>query len=153
MSAATVEAEVAPDQEPTRRRWPVLVVLLVLVLGGVGAGGWWWLAAEGGEPEEHEDGDVIDLEPMTATVGENGLRHVRVAMSIVLVDGVGPDEVRPRTALLRDQLIRHVASTDADRIRTEDGSDALRRSLTEAAHEIWGEDIVRRVVLTELLVQ
>lgn len=153
MSAPTVEVEAPEAPASQRRRWPLLVVLVLVMLAGVGAGGWWWLAAEGGEPEEFEDGDVIDLEPMTATVGENGLRHVRVAMSIVLVDGVGPDEVRPRTALLRDELLQHVATTDADQIRTEEGSNALRRSLTDAAHDIWGEDTVRRVVLTELLVQ
>ena len=93
------------------------------------------------------------LEPLTATTGESTLRHVRVRMAIVLADGEPADVVDSRTAVLQDELLQKVSTMEADELRGEEGSNALRAHLTAAALEIWGDEVVRRVVLTELLVQ
>lgn len=154
MSAATVIEE-APLEEPPapRRRW-LWAVLVVLLVAGLGASGWFFLLHDPADADEElEDGAVVDLEPLTTTTGHSGLRHARVAMSIVLVDGVDPEEVRPKVSLLRDALLQHVSRMGPDEIRSEEGSEQLRESLTADAHDIWGEDLVRRVLLTELLVQ
>lgn len=151
MSAATIEAE-APIERSRRRRWPWLVGLLAVLLAGAG-GGWWWVQDEGTQADEVTDGEILDLEPITTTTGEQAADHVRIALSLVLADGVEPAEVSPRVSLLRDELLRHLAATDADAVRSERGSDQLRDALTRSAHEIWDERTVRRVLLTELLVQ
>ncbi|MFW6009833.1 MAG: flagellar basal body-associated FliL family protein [Actinomycetota bacterium] len=151
MSAETVEAQ-APAERSGRRRWPWLLVLLVVLLAGAG-GAWWWFQDDGQEADDVADGEVLDLEPLTTTTGEKGADHVRIALSIVLADGVDPEEVEPRVSLLRDELLRHIAATDSDQVRSERGSEQLREALTRDAHEIWDDQTVRRVLLNELLVQ
>ncbi|MFP4636076.1 MAG: flagellar basal body-associated protein FliL [Nitriliruptoraceae bacterium] len=151
MSAETVEAQ-APAERSGRRRWPWLLVLLGVLLAGAG-GAWWWFQDDGQEADDVADGEVLDLEPLTTTTGEKGADHVRIALSIVLADGVDPEEVEPRVSLLRDELLRHIAATDSDQVRSERGSEQLREALTRDANEIWDDQTVRRVLLNELLVQ
>lgn len=152
VTTAVTEAE--PDVPARGRRWILVVLVLVLLLGAAAT---WFLvlAPDAGAEEDEtlEDGEIVVLEPLTTTTGTSGLRHARVTMAVVLVDGVDPEVVAPRAALLQDALLREVATMDADRLRSPEGSDALRSSLSAQAREIWGSDIVQRVVLTEFLVQ
>lgn len=151
--SATETYQLAPDEgaeEPGKRRWP-LVLLVVMLLLAASAASWWWFVER--EAPEVTDGEVVVLEPLTTTTGNATLRHARISLGIVLTDRAEPGDVRPQVALLQDELLRLVAEMDGDQLRGPQGSAMLRGSLTETAHELWGEDVVRRVVLTELLVQ
>lgn len=146
------EAVIEPEGRPSRRRLLLILagVLLLAVLGG----GWWALGmANAAEKAPDVDGPIVPLEPLTTTVGEDGIHHARVAVAIVLTVEADPEEIEPRVPLLQDALLREVSATDADTIRSAEGSNRLRARLSEQARDIWGEEVVRRVVLTELLVQ
>jgi flagellar basal body-associated protein FliL len=147
MSDLPIEAE-APAR--TRRLLPIVGLAVVLAL----AGGWWLFGvADAAEDPTAIDGEIVDLEPMTTTVGERGIHHARVGLAIVLTEAADASQVGPRQALLQDALLREISSLDADTVRSAEGSDRLRARLSETAQEIWGPDVVRRVVLTELMVQ
>ncbi len=153
--SATVAAERAqPPPQPRRglaRR--VVPLTLVLVLAA-GAAAWFLLLAPEAEPDgPRAEGVIVTLEPLTTTLGEAGLQHARVALAVVLVEGADPALVEDRQALLKDALLQQVAHMGADELRGAPGSAALRTRLTDAALGIWGEEVVARVVLTELLVQ
>ena len=146
------EVEIEPTGGSRRRR--LLVVGLPLTLAVLLAAGWWAMGlADAAEEIPDVDGEIVPLEPLTTTVGEHGIHHARVGIAIVLTVEATAEDVTPRTALLKDALLRQVAGTDADTVRSAEGSDRLRAELSETAREIWGEEVVRRVVLTELLVQ
>ena len=146
------EVEIEPTGGSRRRR--LLVVGLPLTLAVLLAAGWWAMGlADAAEEIPDVDGEIVPLEPLTTTVGEHGIHHARVGIAIVLTVEATAEDVTPRTALLKDALLRQVAGTDADTVRSAEGSDRLRAALSETAREIWGEEVVRRVVLTELLVQ
>ncbi|MTV27335.1 flagellar basal body-associated FliL family protein [Nitriliruptoraceae bacterium ZYF776] len=132
-----------------------LVLILLVVLLVAGAAYWFLLkpAPEADADAEVPDGPIVALDPLTTTTGEASLRHARVAMSLVLVEGADPVAVTDRAPLLQDALLREVARMDGDELRSAEGSDALRAHLTEAAQGIWDEGEVKRVVLTELLIQ
>jgi flagellar basal body-associated protein FliL len=141
-----------PEAPPSRKRLLMIVGGLTLLL--MAAGGWWAFGyAAATEPPPDVDGEIVPLEPLTTTVGERGMNHARVALAVVLTEDAAPEVVEPRVALLQDALLRELAATDADRIRSAEGSNRLRKRLSAEAREIWGEEVVRRVVLTELLVQ
>ena len=146
------ELEVEPTGPSLVRRllvFGVPLTLLVLV-----AAGWWAIGlADAAEEPPDVDGEIVPLEPLTTTVGENGIHHARVGIAIVLTVDASAEDVTPRTALLKDSLLRQVAAMDANTVRSAEGSDQLRAELTATAREIWGDEVVRRVVLTELLVQ
>jgi flagellar basal body-associated protein FliL len=145
----------APEAEaPPREKRRILLVLVGATLLAMIAGGWWAFGhAAAGEPPPDVDGDIVALEPLTTTVGERGMNHARVSLAVVLTEDADESVVEPRVALLQDALLRALAATDADTLRGAAGSDQLREHLSAEARDIWGEDTVRRVVLTELLVQ
>lgn len=158
MSAPTMvpDSGIEPDEPPRGRRKLVVVLVLAIVLGGSGgAAGWWFFLRDvpPAEAEEPEDGEIIRLEPLTTTLGEATLRHARVAMAVVLVEGEDPVEAELKAPELQDALLREVATMDADELRSAEGSERLRQQLTTDARRIWGDEVVRRVLLTELLVQ
>ncbi len=147
-----VEDPELEDEEGGGRSRLVTVLAVLALLVSVGGGAWWFFLADH-EPEPPADGEVVVLPSLTATTGNATLRHARIAIGIVLVEGEETVVVDQKIPLLQDALLREIAQMDADELRSPDGSDQLRRQLTADAHEIWGEEVVRRVILTELLVQ
>lgn len=157
MSAAALalEDQEVPEDEGSkgpRRTLRVLLIILVVVLVGAVAA-WWFLLRTPPEAAPPQDGEVVVLEPLTTTLGESSLRHARVNLGVVLVEGQEPELVETKAAILQDALLREVARMDADQLRSSSGSEGLRQRLTEEAHGIWSEEVVRRVLITELLVQ
>lgn len=148
MSENTVE-------EATSSRGRLRWMLVGAVVVAVAAAAWWFLLGPASAEEviPDEDGEIVALEPMTTTVGKDGVAHARVAVAVVLTVPADPSVVEPREALLYDALLREVSALGASELRGSEGSEGLRQRLSAAAREIWGEDVVRRVVLTELLVQ
>lgn len=134
------------------RKGLFIAVVLVVLLGG-GAAAWWFLWDGAAADVEPRDGEVVILESLTTTLGESSLRHARVTLAIVLVEGEDADVLEPYAPMLQDALLREIAQLDADQLRSSEGSDELRRRLTAEAQGIWGEEVVRRVLLTELLIQ
>jgi flagellar protein FliL len=149
--------DVAELDVPTARRTLPLVLALVLVLLLGGGAAFWFLVLSGDEAQEAEvevvEGEIVTLEPLTTTLGEAGLRHARIGMAVVLAEGQDPLVVAPKEALLKDALLREVALLDADVLRSSEGSAMLREQLSAEARDILGEEVVVRVVLTELLIQ
>jgi len=144
---------VATEPETSSRRLLVLIGVVVLVV--VVVAGWWLFLRPAADEEEPPvvDGEIVALDPLTTTLGVDSPSHARVALAVVLAEGADPADVEARTPLLQDALLREVARMRADELRSAEGSDALRTRLTVDAKEIWGDEVVRRVVLTELLVQ
>ena len=152
MSTVTLE----PDLElepPKKKRWVLIVAVLLAVIAGGAAAAFFLL---GGDAEAEEakliEGEIVQLEPQTTTLGTGPATHARVAIAIVLAEGVSVEVVAPRAPLLKDALLRELATMDSETLRTVDGSDQLRQRLTADAREIWEEGEVVRIVLTELVV-
>lgn len=155
MTIATTEV-LEPPAEASRGGSKLRLALIgVSVVLATAAAVWFLVLAPDAEAADVplEEGEIVSLEPQTTTLGEARLHHARVALAVVLVEGVDPAIVTPKAALLQDALLRELATMDADGVRSSAGSDGLRDRLTEDARLIWDEDQVVRVVLTELLVQ
>lgn len=153
--ALALEEPLLPEgEEPEERRSILKLLLIILVIVAVAATATWWLVLRTpAEPPPPTDGEVVVLEPLTTTLGEANLRHARVNLAVVLHEGQDPEVVGTKAPILQDALLREVAQMDADQLRSSSGSEALRVRLSDEAREIWGEEVVRRVLLTELLVQ
>lgn len=155
MSSVTMVPDVDDEPEQARsgrRRLAVLLTLLVIVAVAAAAS-WWVLLRDDPAEQVQSDGAIMTLEPLTTTLGEATLRHARVSLAVVLVEGEDPEQAMELAPELQDALLREVAEMDADHLRSAAGSQQLREQLTTEARRIWGEDTVRRVLLTELLVQ
>lgn len=153
-----VEVELVDDAEEEgggRGRLLVIILVVLLVVGGGGGAAWWLLggSADADEPRELVEGEIVTLESLTTTTGEAQLRHARVGIALVLAEGERADQIASREPLLMDALLREVAGMEADELRSREGSERLRQRMTVEAQSIWGEEVVLRVVLVELLIQ
>jgi flagellar basal body-associated protein FliL len=152
VSTVTLE----PDLElepPAKKRWKLYLAVLLAVIAGGAAAAFFLLGGDGADEEvEVVEGEIVQLEPQTTTLGAGPAVHARVAIAVVLAEGVAVEVVAPRAPLLRDALLRELASMDSETLRTVEGSDLLRQRLTADAQEIWDEGEVVRIVLTELVV-
>ena len=155
VGALALEEPVLSDEEDAegdRKTLKVLLIILVVVAVAAAAT-WWFLLRTPAEPPPPQDGEVVVLEPLTTTLGESSLRHARVNLAVVLSEGEDVEVVGTKAPILQDALLREIAQMDADQLRSSSGSEALRVRLSEQAREIWGDEVVRRVLITELLVQ
>lgn len=154
MSTVTIDPLAEEEQRGGGRARILLVIgggLLVALLAAGSA--WWWFgdAAEAAEDEPLVEGEIVEFEPQTTTLG-GSTDHARVAMAVVLAERVDPEVIPPKAPLLRDALLRELAELDGATLRSAEGSARLRDELTDAARRIWDDDQVVRVVLTELVV-
>jgi flagellar protein FliL len=151
---STVTLEPDLEVEPPKKRLKLyLAILLAVIVGGAAAA--FFLLGGDAEAQEEPDvveGSIVQLEPQTTTLGAGPMEHARVAVAVVLAEGVAVEVVEPRAALLRDALLRELAAMDGESLRTVTGSDQLRDRLSAEAREIWEDGEVVRVVLTELVV-
>ncbi len=165
-----------PDPLPaaprsSRSRWLLVagaaVISVLLASNGVTL---WMLTAADSPPvaaptagsgsERHEpaddprpaEGEVVRLDPMTTTVGGPTVRHARLTMALVLVEGVDPQRIEGRVPLLQDALLLELSTMSGEQLHRTEGARALRERMTGHAHDIWDDEVVSRVVFTELVI-
>jgi len=115
----------------------------------------------GGEAEDEAavtttivaEGPVIEADQMTINLADDDPRYARIRFAVVLpLDGDGA-AVGERFPILKDAVLDVVnAYTTAD-MKEPDILDTLRSEFTAAAHEVWPDGEVIRVLITELLIQ
>ena len=144
-------------------RLALIVALTLLVGGGLLAAAWWWLsdgdALADEEPEEPEEGEIVELEAMTVGLADGG--HARVGIALVLAEGYDHDDISQQLPLLNDAALSRVAEFESEDLTSPEGMDQLRQRLAEDAADIYNgqegekdeEPVVLRVVFTELVVQ
>ena len=133
----------------------VLVAVVVLAVAGVAAK-MFLLPAPGANadvPVVPEEGPVVTIGEMTTSLAGDGGHYVRVDLAAVTNAAADPAALEERFPLMRDQALDVLMGFSADDLRTVAGADALRDALTERAQEVWEDEQVLRIVLTDLLVQ
>lgn len=143
------------DSEKGSRRTLVIVVVVVLVLAAVAAKALLFpgSAADAGPPATPVEGEVVTIGQMTTSLAGGGTHYARVELAAVANAAADAAGLEDRFPLMRDQALTVLMGFTADQLRTVEGADALRVALTERAQQVWEDDQVLRIVLTDLLVQ
>ncbi len=125
-------------------------------------------AAEAGPPpttiplSEEPEGAIVTAGTLTVNLADESPRYAKVGVALVLVEGADPLLVEGQLPLILDAVLSEVSAMSADELLSSSGFDTLRNSIGDAAVNIYNdvpEDgtpevrVVKRVVLTELLVQ
>lgn len=140
-----------------RKTLLIAAFVLVAVLAGVGGflltGG--SAEAEAAAPTEPpaEDGAVLDVAEMTANLAGPEVHYAKLSFAAVLIAGADEAAVAERFPLLRDAAITELSTFQVEHLRTTEGMEELRKRLTARAQAVYPDGEVRRVVLTELVVQ
>lgn len=99
------------------------------------------------------EGPVIEADQMTINLADEDPRYARLRFAVVLpLDGDGA-AVGERFPILKDAVLDVVNTYTTSDLRAPDILDTLRSEFTAAAHEVWPDGEVIRVLITELLVQ
>ena len=153
---ADTAAVPAPTASGAGGRVKLLVVALV-VLAGAGVGAKTFLlpapAADEGAPAVVEEGPVVTIGQMTTSLAGEGTHYARVDLAAVTNAAADPASLEERFPLMRDEALDVLMGFSAQDLRTVEGADRLRTALTARAQEVWEDEQVLRVVLTDLLVQ
>ena len=111
---------------------------------------------------EETDGLIVQAGTLTVNLAHETPRYAKVGVALVLVDGADPLAVEAKLPLMLDAVLSQVSGMLADDLLSSSGFDTLRTELGAAAVDIFNEvpedgtpevRVVKRVVLTELLVQ
>lgn len=134
---------------------PMLVVLAVLGAGFGGfaaAGGLSGEETTNGEVAEPEDGAVVEVGELTVSLTGSESHYARVGLAVVLDSEAVVEEVENRFALLKDAALLAIAERTPDDLRSREGLEDLRDSLSTIAGDIYPDGDVLRVVLVEAIV-
>jgi flagellar FliL protein len=147
------------DAEAPKKKGKVRLVVIGVVVVAIAAGAYLFLFGGSGGGEEPvaaepAEGPVVDGATMTVAVdGSDGPHFARVSFAVVLAEGADTAAVGNRIQLLQDRALTVITGYSADLLRTTEGLETLRTDLTAAAHELYPEGEVLRVILTEMIVQ
>jgi flagellar basal body-associated protein FliL len=152
-----MEAEAQIDAPAKSKKKLILIAVGVLVLGGAG---YMFLGGGGGEAEASVttttmpvEGPVLEADQMTINLADDDLRYARIKFAVVLPEGGDTAAVGERFPVLKDAVLQVVSGYAADQLLGPEALDRLREQFTTAAHGVWTEGEVLRVVITEILVQ
>jgi len=144
---------------------PKMIAIVVVVLGGAG---YYFMGGGGTEPvdasvttttiplDEEADGPILSAGTLTVNLAGEGTRFGRVSFSLVLVEGVDPLTIEPKLPLVLDAALTELAAFSASDLLGASGQEQLRTVLSDRAREILNDEderVVKRIVLTDLLVQ
>lgn len=154
---ATVPPPVAEEAPPKGRKKLrlVVVVLLVLLAGAAGLKMTVLSPSEAATEEEvvPEEGEIVAIGEMTTSLAGGGSHYVRVQLAAVLNATADATAAEGRFPLMRDRALGVLMAFTADELRTVEGAERLRTTLTREAQTVWEDEQVLRIVLTDLLVQ
>lgn len=156
---ATATAPTAPEAPAPRGRRRLLVIVLCGVAVLLGGGAAYVLTTGGAdaatteEPPPVEEGEIVEVGTLTTNLAGPTQQYARVGVALVLAAGADTSAVEADLALVKDAVISEISRHGAADLQGHEGVAALRTGLTEAVGDLFEEDTVVRVALTELLVQ
>jgi flagellar FliL protein len=133
-----------------------LVVPIVLLLGaGLAArslllGG---SAAEAGQKPKEQEGPIVTMDPLTVNLADAGFHYAQAGIGIVLTATANQKTVEERLPLFKDAAIRVIGAFESRELKTLKGQEELRKELTQAASQVYGDEAIYEVVLTQIIVQ
>jgi len=133
-----------------------LVVPVILLLGAGLAAKSLLLGSPAQKAEakpKKEEGVIVTMDPVTVNLADAGFHYARVGFGIVLTTTANSKQIEERLPLFKDEAIRTVGGFQSRVLKTVEGQDELRHRLTEVAFELYGEEQVVKVILTEIVVQ
>jgi flagellar basal body-associated protein FliL len=109
-----------------------------------------------GEDEEHEGtmGPVVEFESMVVNLREPSTdRYLKLTFEIEAASEEAVEHIEQRMPRFRDRVLMHLTALTLDDVRGSGNATVLRDHLLEMGREVFGRRNVRRIYMTEYLVQ
>jgi flagellar FliL protein len=164
--------EVAPPKKKGKGMLIIIAVVVVVALA-VGGGAYFFLKKSGGgsageaghgktegskeggkEGGKAGEGAMLVLEPFVVNLNEqNGNRFLKVALQLEMSDPKFVEMAKSKNPQIRDAIITLLTSKTADTLMLPEGKLQLKDEITIRANQIFGENTVKNVYLTDFVMQ
>jgi flagellar basal body-associated protein FliL len=156
-----------PPTVPATRgamKWVAIGVATLLLAGGSAGGFFWWRARVAAEPVAagaHEEATlsaagVVTLEPFIVNLADtDGSRFLRVQLRLLVAGHREAKEIQENevTVLrLRSAILELLSVQMADRLVSQDGKAALKKTIADRASSLTGVKVID-VLFSEFVVQ
>jgi len=154
-------AEASLQSDAPAARWLPRALILVGVAGAAAALALWVLRpmfpppAPGTAPAGAEEfGRVVPLEPVVVNLAQSeGRRYLKVSVHLEAPGEEAAKEVERRRPQLLDLLVGTLTRKSLVDVTAPEALDRLREEVQQKAAQALGPDKVRRVFITEFVVQ
>jgi flagellar FliL protein len=147
----------------------IIIAGVVLVVLAVIAGGffmlWQKLSAldkppgedPGKSSEKSSHGGIGPVFPLDSFIvnlsDQGGKRYLRVTMGLELGDPKSAEELTKRLPQVRDSILMTLPSRKVEELQSHEGKNLLRTEIISNLNDLLGKDTVKKIYLTEFVIQ
>jgi flagellar FliL protein len=146
---------------PKKGRKLLLIILIAFLIIGIGAGAFLLLSFKKGEDEKGkkkakkaEHVVMVDMEPIIVNLFDpSGKRYLQVRLSFEVGDKKAEEEVKKQEAKLKDAIIAILSGKTVEEVVVPEAKDKIKKEILAKCKEIFGEDVVTNVYITQYIVE
>jgi flagellar FliL protein len=145
---------------PKKGKKLLLIILIGFLIIGVGAGAFLLLSSKKGEDEKGkkvkkaERVVVVDLDPIIVNLFDpTGRRYLQVRLSFEVSDKKAEKQVKKQEAKLKDAIIAILSGKTVEEVVVPEAKDKIKKEILAKCKEIFGEDVVTNVYITQYIVE
>jgi flagellar FliL protein len=146
---------------PKKGKKLLLLILIAFLIIGIGAGAFLFLSFKKGEDEKGkkkakkaEHAVMVDLEPIVVNLFDpSGKRYLQVRLSFEVSDKKAEGEVKKQEAKLKDAIIAILSGKTVEEVVVPEAKDKIKKEILAKCKEIFGEDVVTNVYITQYIVE
>jgi flagellar FliL protein len=112
-------------------------------------------AAKAPEKVEHGGmGPVFSLDSFIVNLSDQGgKRYLRITLGLELDDAKSTEELTKRLPQIRDSILMVLPSRKVEELQTTEGKNSLRTEIISKLNELLGKEIVKKIYITEFVIQ
>jgi flagellar FliL protein len=112
-------------------------------------------AAKAPEKVEHGGmGPVFSLDSFIVNLSDQGgKRYLRITLGLELDDAKSTEELTKRLPQIRDSILMVLPSRKVEELQTTEGKNSLRTEIISKLNELFGKEIVKKIYITEFVIQ
>jgi flagellar FliL protein len=146
---------------PKKGKKLILLILIAFLVIGIGAGAFLFLSSKKGEDEKGKKKAkkakqvvMVDLEPIVVNLFDpSGKRYLQVRLSFEVGNKKAEEEVKKQEAKLKDAIIAILSGKTVEEVIVPEAKEKIKKEILAKCKELFGEDVVTNVYITQYIVE
>lgn len=99
------------------------------------------------------EGEILELPEMVLNLHDPDVTYLRIAVALVLEDGVAAADFEAESAIAKDILVQELSQLSASDLEDPTRRVEVKNQLSELVRDAYGDTKVSRVLFTALVMQ
>jgi len=146
---------------PKKGKKLILFILIAFLVIGIGAGAFLFLSFKKGEDEKGkkkakkaEQVVMVDMDPIIVNLFDpSGKRYLQVRLSLEVGDKKAEEQVKKQEAKLKDAFIAILSGKTVEEVILPEAKEKIKKEILAKCKEIFGEDVVTNIYITQYIVE